>query len=141
MLLHGAAAVLPLLALGASLFALGWKQDLLSALMLGAIVVAPAQLAVCIGWPLLERTQPRRVVAAAFVGLLMGVLTHVLFGPALALGGWVMRGGHDGGAFGFGEMAFVSLTSVSMVGWISLPATALVAIAVHRRRRRELGHA
>lgn len=138
--LHAAALLLPLLALGVVLFALRWKEDLVSLLMLAAVVVVPAQLAAWMGWPLLERIQPRRAAAAAFVGLFMGMITHVLLGPVFALGGWVMRGGRDGGAFGFADMAFVSVTSVFMAGWVSLPLTALVAIAVHRRRRRELGH-
>lgn len=142
LLLHAAAALLPLLALGAALLALGWKEDLVSVLMLAAVVIAPAQLAAGLGWPLLELTQPRRAVAAAFVGLLMAVLTHALVGPAFALAGWLLRGGGSGGVVSsLPDMVFVSLTSATMVGWVSAPATALVAIAVHRRRRRELGHA
>lgn len=140
LLLHGAATLLPLLALGAALFALGLKEDLASTLLLAAVVVVPAQLAACLGWPLLELTQPRRAVAAAFVGLLIAVLTHALFGPVFALAGWLLRGGHSGGISELRDTVAVSLTSVMMVGWVSAPATALVAIAVHRRRRRELGH-
>lgn len=140
LLLHAAAALLPLLALGAALVALGLKEDLTSMLLLAAVVVVPAQLAACIGWPLLELTQPRRAVAAAFVGLLMAVLTHALFGPVFGLAGWLLRGGHSGGVSELRDMVAVSLTSAMMVGWASAPATALVAIAVHRRRRRELGH-
>lgn len=139
LLLHAAAALLPLLALAAALIVLGWRENAVSLLLLAAVVVAPAQLAAAAGWPLLERTQPRRVVAAAFVGLLMAVVTHALFGPAFWLADWLLRGGS--GKFELRDVVYVSVTSVMLVGWVSAPATSLVAVFVHRRRRRELGHA
>lgn len=129
-LLHLAAALLPLVAVAAIMQ--GGFHDSSNFVALGLPAVLAAQLASFIGWPMFESAAHRGGGwRAALTGIVMGVLTHLLFGPFLML-----FGGGAPGAFAF--MLAASIGSLLVVGMVSVPAVVVINLVLIRLRRKEL---
>ncbi len=110
----------------------------------GGLGALAAEISAALRWPALER-RAREGGGAWLTGLGMAVLTHVLFGVlfvgaiVIALGGWRAAAG-TGSPFDLVlQAAFFFVMSLSAVGVVTFPATACLAHALARLRRRELG--
>lgn len=132
-LLYLAAALLPLMAVATLVFR--DLHDIRTLLQLGAPAVMAAQLATAIGWPLFDSAVRRggwwRTVLA---GIVMAVLTHVLFGPCLLL-----SGGLSGA--GLSPVLLASFGSLLVAGAFTVPAVVLLNLVLNRVRRKELDRA
>ena len=147
--LHLAAVIAPLLA------AALWSVLMASAnggiawqplLIFGAIGTICAQLAVLPRWRALER-RTREGHGVWRTGLGMAFVTHVLFGftcvALLFLGGagWQNPGPGSGVSDLLVQVLFFFAASLFSLGFITLPATALLADRIAVLRRRELARA
>lgn len=133
LLLHGVAALLPMAAVAAITQFKFHSSSEFVALSIPAVLAA--QLAALIAWPMFDSAARRGGGwRAALTGLVMGVLTHLLFGPLLMM--------FSGGAHGvFGFMLAVSVGSLLVVGWVSVPVVMLVNVVLIRLRTKELHRA
>lgn len=136
--LHLAAAILPVLATVAVCLAFRMSVIDFGGAAVGAVLAA--QIAALSGWPLLVRTLGSAWLAPLGIGLLMAVITHVLFGPAFAavvlLTDTTVRSTDI-----FSGLIAVSLYAAVFVGWASAPLSMAVCVLVNRLRRKELHRA
>jgi hypothetical protein len=132
-LLHLAAALLPMAAVAViTQFKFHSGSEFVE---LSIPAVLAAELAALIGWPMFEGAAQRGGGwRAALTGVVMGVLTHLLFGPLLML-----FGGGASDAFAF--MFAVSVGSLLVVGWVSIPILIVLDLVLVRLRRKELQRA
>jgi len=138
LLLHLAACVLPVLAVaGIRLADPSFERNVFQ-LTVAATVAAQVTLA-CGGasWLLRCASIPW---GAPLAGLGLGLVTHALFGPFLALTFWVAGEFLDADDLFIGGPV-MSLVAAFLVGWISLPATMATGALVGRVHRRELARA
>lgn len=128
-LLHLAAVVLPM---AVAAFLVGELHDLPGFMQFGAPAVMAAQLATVMGWPLFDSAARRGGWwRPALAGIVMAMLTHLLFGPCLML-----FGGTSGG--GLSLMLLASLGSLLVAGVFTVPAVVLLNLILNRVRRKEL---
>lgn len=146
LLLHAAALVFPLLAAGAMMTTSFFRgaEDFFA---LAGVAVVAAQLAVLPGWWLLERSARRPGwIRPALAGLVMALLTHLLFGVVMELWSVVRaigpeRVGLAGIYVRLQSVLFVAGLSCAFVGWATAPAVMLLCVALQRLRRGELAAA
>lgn len=133
--LHLAAAALPLAALALVPLLHGPDNSgLLSSFPIMGVSLAAAQLAALWGWFAIRSS--RSMGAALWWGVVMGVMTHYLAG--ILLGIVQLFGSRDaaGGVFALvGAMVLYILSSLFLVGWLTVPAAAAVASMVYRLQR------
>lgn len=137
LLLHLAALVLPVLAIGG--IRLADPSFERGAVWMTVAAIAAAQIAVACGaaWLLRHASSPW---GPSFGGLALGLATHALFGPLVALTSPLTGQSFDLAGLIVGAPA-MSLVSAILVGWISLPATVATCVLAARLHRWELAHA
>lgn len=136
-LLHLAAALLPLAA--AALIMRG-NLGSTDSIMFMLAAIAAAQLAASLGWPLFDRAARRGGGwRAAASGVVMALLTHLLFAPLVAVCGLLIgaRIFRDPAQFGL-MMLWLSVGSLILAGAVTVPAVALLNLALQPLRRKEL---
>jgi hypothetical protein len=136
--LHLAAAVLPVLATVLVCQAFGMSVKDFGGAAFAAVLAA--QVAALIGWPILVRNPGSAWLAPLATGLLMAVITHLLFGPAFALVILVSQNGAGNTDF-FAGLFGLSRYAAAFVGWASAPLVMATCVLVHRLRRKELARA
>lgn len=136
--LHLAAAVLPVLAAVILCQVFGMSFEDFGGGAIAAVLAA--QVAALVGWPMLERSLASAWLAPLGIGLLMAVVTHVLFGPIFAV---LLRltEKHLGGTEILAVMAGISIYAAAFVGWASAPLIMAICVLVNRLRRKELHRA
>jgi hypothetical protein len=136
--LHLAAAVLPVLATVALCAVFRMPLDDFWGAAIAAVLAA--QFAVLLGWPLLARGIASAWLAPLGTGLLMAVVTHVLFGPMFAAL-LLVTGKHLGAGETFSVMFGLSIYAAAFVGWASAPLVMALCVLVNRLHRKELHRA
>lgn len=137
LLLHGLAAVLPVIVIGIVIgFVDGKAAEMVP---LAAVAVFAAQVAALAGWPLLDDAARRPGLARpVLAGLAMALLTHVLFGvvlssflllehDVLSQPGELLR-----------SMVFFVVVSLILAGGATLPLLMGLGVGLCRLRRDEL---
>jgi hypothetical protein len=133
-----AAAVLPVLATVVLCVVFRMSLDDFRGAAIAAVLAA--QIAVLLGWPLLVRSVASAWLAPLGIGLLMAVVTHILFGPMFAA---LLLGTEKHSAAGeiFSVMVGVSIYAALFVGWASVPLIMALCVLVNRLHRKELHRA
>ena len=134
LLLHVAAFLASTVAVYGAIVAFGLRTPEVAGFIVPAIVAA--QVAALVGWPLLERFHASPWIAPLLVGLLMALVTHLLFGP-FALVATQFTEDYPPGADSIPEAFMLSFFSAVIVGAATAPVTMAIAVLVHRLRRRE----
>lgn len=110
----------------------------------GGLGVVAAESAAALRWKALDR-RARAGTGAWLTGLGMAAITHALFGVlfvtaiVLSLGSWQAAAGTGGPIDLLVQALFFVAISVSAVGLVTFPLTALLAQVIAMLRRSELG--
>ncbi len=132
-LLHLAAVVLPA---AAAAVVLRNERPTVEYLLLCSAASGAAQIAVLIGWRLFDSAARRGGLwRAVLAGVVMAVLTHLLFGPAMALC-WAVAGQFPPDFVPF--VLLLSFGSLIVMGVATVPAVVIVNLLLNRLRRKEL---
>ena len=132
--LHLAAIVLPLIAVGGIYWLFEHKLSLEWSLLLPAVMAAQA--AASMGWHLLVRYGRSRWKAPLLIGLAMSVVTYLLFGPLVMLAiekDWsrpppdLVQG-----------MLAATAMSAMLTGWITAPVVMGLMVWIDRMRRQDV---
>lgn len=104
-----------------------------------AAAALSAQVAVLFGWRVLNRYIREPWTSAVFAGLLAAFVTHLLFGPMLAVVSWA--GGLGPVETNLGGWFGLSFYSALFLGWATAPPAMLGAAWAGSLRRKELARA
>ena len=133
--LHAAAFIAPVVAVYGVIAAFGLHVPEVGGMVVPAI--AAAQIGALTGWPLLERFRASAWGVPLMIGLLMALVTHLVFGP-LSVVSQMPFSKTSMGDDAFSAALLFSCLSAVVAGPVSAPATMAIAVFVHRLRSKEL---